>query len=330
MNMRPATDKDPAAKKDMADKNATQRPGIARRELIIAGAGAAAVAAGLGGGATAVAQTAGTAPAAPPSGSPQPGKVAVEKRGAVLLIALDRPEYQNRIDPPIIIGLGKAFYQLDHDDELRVAVLYGNGRDFCAGGDLQALAAGFRSGTIPPKDPDWVNPFGLQPPYRTKPVVVAVHGQTQFGGHENFLAADIRVAASDTVFSQAEAIRGVLPSAGGAIRFQREAGWGNAMRYLLTGDSWGAEEAHRMGLVQEVTPPGKQLDRALELATKVAAAAPLGVRATLASARQALPQSEATALAALTPEFNRLLQTEDVKEAQLALKEHRQPVFHGR
>jgi enoyl-CoA hydratase/carnithine racemase len=256
--------------------------------------------------------------------------VVVEKRGAVLLIALDRPEAQNRIDPPIIIGLGKAFCQLEHDDELRVAVLYGKGSDFCAGGDLPALAAAFRSGVFPPKDPDWINPFGLRPPYRTKPVVVAVHGQTAFGGHEFFLAADIRVAASDTVFSQAEAIRGILPNGGGGIRFQREAGWGNAMRYLLTGDSWGADEACRMGLVQVVTPPGKQLDAALELANKVAAAAPLGVRATLASSRQALPESEATALPALAPEFSRLVQTEDAKEAQQALREHRQPVFHGR
>ncbi len=322
----------PATEKDFADTNDAPLPGTTRRELIIAGAGAAAVAAGLSAAAAQTAQTAPAArpPAPSPSGSIPPGKVSVEKRGAVLLIGLDRPEFQNRIDPPIIIGLGKAFYQLDHDDELRVAVLYGKGRDFCAGGDLPALAAGFRAGLIPPKDPDWINPVGLRPPYRTKPVVVAVHGQTTFGGHENFMAADIRVAASDTVFSQAEAVRGVLPSAGGAIRFQREAGWGNAMRYVLTGDNWGAEEAHRMGLVQEVTPPGKQLDRALELAAKVAAAAPLGVRATLASARQALPESEATALAALTPEFNRLVQTEDVKEAQLALKEHRPPVFHGR
>ena len=314
----------------MADRNDKPRPGIARRELIVAGAGAAAFAAGLGGGATATAQTTQNAPAALPPNAAPPGKVAVVKQGAVLLIALDRPEVQNRIDPPILIGLGKAFYQLEHDDELRVAVLYGKGRDFCAGGDLPALTAGFASGAIPPKDPDWINPVGLRPPYRTKPVVVAVHGQTMLGGHENFLAADIRVAAKDTVFNQAEAIRGVLPSAGGAIRFQREAGWGNAMRYLLTGDSWGAEEAYRMGLVQEVTPPGEQFDRALELANKIAAAAPLGIRATLASARQALPESEAAALAALTPEFNRLVQTEDVKEAQQALKEHRQPVFHGR
>jgi enoyl-CoA hydratase len=159
--------------------------------------------------------------------------------------------------------------------------------------------------------------------------VVAVQGGTQFAGHEYFLAADIRVAASDTVFRQAEVTRGSFPGGGATVRFSREAGWANAMRYMLTGDTWGAEEARRMGLVQEVTLPGKQLDVAIELAKKVAAAAPLGVRATLASSRQALAAQETTALAAVQPTFSRLQQTEDVKEFQRALREGRAPVFRG-
>jgi enoyl-CoA hydratase/carnithine racemase len=101
------------------------------------------------------------------------------------------------------------------------------------------------------------------------------------------------------------------------------------MRYMLTGEQWGAEEARGVGLVQDIAAPGQQLDRAIELAQKIATAAPLGVRATLASARQSLV-GEAAALAALRAEFLRLLQSEDFKEFQRAIQEGRAPVFQGK
>jgi enoyl-CoA hydratase/carnithine racemase len=300
---------------------------IARRDFMIAGAGATTLAAGLAAAGTALAQ-AGPAPATP-LGPAKPGNILVERRGSVLLIGIDRPEAQNRFDVPMLIGLGKAYHQLDHEDELRAAVLYGVGRDFCLGVDRGAFAAAQAAGQLPPKDPDYINPVGLRPPYRLKPVVIAVHGGTKYLGHELFLASDIRVAADDTVFSQGEVARGVFPGGGATVRFPREAGWGNAMRYMLTGDEWGAPEAYRLGLVQEVTPPGKELNRAIDLANKVAAAAPLGVKATLISSRQALAADEATALAALQAEFGRLLQSEDAKEFQRALQEGRAPVYRG-
>jgi enoyl-CoA hydratase len=100
------------------------------------------------------------------------------------------------------------------------------------------------------------------------------------------------------------------------------------MFHMLTGEEWNANEAYRLGLVQAVTPPGKQLDRAIEIANKVAAAAPLGVRATLASAHQAI-SSEDPALQALGPVFAKLIQSEDAKESARASQEHRPPVFHG-
>jgi enoyl-CoA hydratase len=298
------------------DHDVPAAAGIARRDLILAGA-AVVAAVGLG-GAPALAQNAPLAP----------GKVAVERRGAIQLIGIDRAQFQNRLDPATLVGIGKAYYELDHDDALRVAVLYGIGPDFCVGSDVAALAAAFADGSYPPKDPDYINPYQFGPQLRTKPVVVAAHGGTKFGGHELFLACDIRVAASDTVFGQAEVTRGVFPGAGGAIRMTREAGWGNAMLHMLTGEEWTAEEGYRLGLVQAVTPPGKQLDRALELAAKIAAAAPLGVRATLASARQATSSEEA-AFATLRSDFRQILQSEDVKEARRAIAEQRAPVFKG-
>jgi enoyl-CoA hydratase/carnithine racemase len=311
----------------MSDAHHASRAGIVRRDFIVAGAGAAALAAVPAGGSRALAQ-AGSAPGAPPD-SPNSGRILLERRGSVLLIGIDRPQAHNRFDAPMLIGLGKAYYRLDHEDEVRVAVLYGVGSDFSLGIDREAFAAAQASGQLPPKDPDYINPLALRPPYRSKPVVIAVQGGTKYLGHELFLASDIRVAANDAVFSQGEVARGVFPGGGATVRFAREVGWGNAMRYMLTGEEWGTAEAYRLGLVQEVTAPGKELDRALHFANKIAAAAPLGVRATLASSRRALAADEVTALGELQAEFGRLLQSEDAKEFHRALQEGRAPVYRG-
>jgi enoyl-CoA hydratase len=312
----------------MTDRNDRPLPNIGRRDLITIGLGAATLAAGVSGTQAQAPQTQQTTPTAPRS-TASAGKVALEQRGPVLLIGIDRPQTRNLIDPAIIIGVGKALYQMEHDDGLRVAVLHGVGPDFSMGLDPPAFIAAVQAGIIPVKDPDFIGLLALTPPFRAKPLVVAVQGGTQFVGHEYFLAADIRVAASDTVFRQAEVTRGSFPGGGATVRFPREAGWSNAMRYMLTGDTWGAEEARRMGLVQEVTRPGEQLDVAVELAKKIAAVAPLGVRATLASSHQALAAEETSALAAVQPAFSRLQQTEDFKEYQRALREGRPPVFRG-
>jgi enoyl-CoA hydratase/carnithine racemase len=312
----------------------TEQQLIERRQFFGIGAGAAVLAST----GTALAQAGQPSPApqaanptnpgAANPGAADPGKVAIERRAGVVLLGIDRPNAQNRMSPEILIGLGKALHQFEHDDALRVAVVHGIGRDFCLGVDLPAFAAAQASGVLPPKDPDYINPLGLRPPYRSKPVVVAVHGGTKYAGHELFLAADIRIAANDTVFSQGEVGRGIFPGGGATIRFPREAGWGNAMRYMLTGEEWGPEEARRMGLVQEVTDPGKQLERAIAIAERISANAPLGVRATLASAHQAIANEDA-AFAALQTEFPRILQSNDAKEFQKALREGRRPAFLG-
>jgi enoyl-CoA hydratase len=300
--------------------------GVARRDLMYAGAGFGALAA-LAARQTASAQT--TPALSPPVGGSAPGRVIAERRGAVLLVGLDLTEAQGRLTPPAIIGLGKAIYQLEHDDGLRVAVLHSMGPDFCLGLDVPAFAAAQAAGILPPKDPDFINPLGLRPPFRTKPVIVAVQGHAFSVGNELVLAADIRVAARDAIFGQLEVTRGVFPAGGATVRLTREAGWGNAMLHLLTGEPWNADEAYRLGLVQAVTAPGQQLDRAIEIADKVAAAAPLGVRATLASAHQAI-STEDTALAALGPVFAKLIRSDDAKEYGRAVQEHRAPVFRGR
>jgi len=163
---------------------------------------------------------------------------------------------------------------------------------------------------------------------RTKPVVIAVHGRCLTLGIELCLAADVVIAAKDTRFAQIEIKRGIFPFGGATFRFVQVAGWGNAMRWLLTGDEFGADEAHRIGLVQEVALPGTQRERALEIAQTIAAQAPLGVQATIASARKSL--LEEAAARALIPEVQRLMVTADAREGVASFVERRPAKFEGR
>jgi enoyl-CoA hydratase len=299
--------------------------GIDRRGLLGA---AAAAAAGFASPSLAEAQTqpspSGLAPL------PTTKAVVVERQpGGILTIGLDRSEAQNRLDPAMLYAIGKAYYQLEHDDQLRVAVLYAKGKDFVSGLDVPAFNAATRAGQLPPRDPEFLAPLNLLPPLRTKPLVVAVQGAVRTVGHELMLAGDIRVAARDAVFAQSELVAGgILPFGGATIRFPREAGWGNAMRYILTAEEWNAEEAYRLHLVQVVTDPGKQLDRALEFAKKISAAPPLAVRAVLVSARQALATEDA-AIAALAPAAAKIRASFDYQEFQKAVQEKRLPVYHS-
>jgi enoyl-CoA hydratase/carnithine racemase len=161
-------------------------------------------------------------------------------------------------------------------------------------------------------------------------LVCAVQGICLTLGIELLLAADVRVAARSTRFAQIEVKRGIYPAGGATLRFPREVGWGNAMRWLLTGDEFDAAEAHRIGLVQEVTEHGEQLARAIALAEVIAAQAPLGVYATIASSRRALASNEAVAAAELRPGLAPLVASEDMKEGLRAFIERRPGKFRGR
>jgi enoyl-CoA hydratase len=148
---------------------------------------------------------------------------------------------------------------------------------------------------------------------------------------ELLLAAEIRVASSDVRFAQLEIQRGIYPFGGATIRLPGEAGWGNAMRWLLTGDEYDAAEAHRIGLIQEITEPGRHVERAVELAERIASrSAPLGVRATLSSAQRALAEGQAAAAARLNDDMVALLRTQDGTEGMMSFIERRPANFTGR
>jgi enoyl-CoA hydratase len=257
-------------------------------------------------------------------------KVTVERRGQIVLIGINRPYIQNRVDPETYLGLAKAYYQYEHDSSLRAAVLFGHGDNFSRGIDVDAFQALAASGQPLLTDAETIDPLpetkGL-----SKPLIVVVHGDTWNMGHELHLVADIRIAAADTRFGQDENTHGRFPGGGATVRFVREAGWANAMRFMLTGDHWSAQEAFRMGVVQKIAPTADEaLEAGIEMATKIAACGPLGIKATLASAHLAIDLSEAEALSKLEAQYRALYGSEDFKEGRKAEAEGRPPIYQGR
>jgi enoyl-CoA hydratase/carnithine racemase len=254
-------------------------------------------------------------------------RITTEERGHLLLIGFDRPKKMNAFDVQMLKELASAYEALEADDDARVGVVFANGDHFTAGLDLANVAPMVQAGT-PLYGGSAIDPWAVHGRVRTKPIVVAVHGRCLTLGIELCLASDVVVAAQGTRFAQIEIKRGIFPFGGATFRFVQTAGWGNAMRWLLTGDEFSAEEAHRIGLVQEVAPAGEQLARAIAIAETIAAQAPLGVRATIASARQGL--TEEAAARALLPEIQKLMGTADAREGVMSFLERRSARFEGR
>jgi enoyl-CoA hydratase/carnithine racemase len=259
------------------------------------------------------------------------GKITVERKGHLLLMGLNRPEKMNAFDVEMYLELAAAFGELDRDGELRCGLLFAHGKHFTAGLELPKWAPFFSKATFPDLAEGACDPFGLDETKRVgKPMVMAAQGICYTIGLELMLAMDIRVAASDTRFGQIEVRRGIYPVGGATVRLHQEIGWGNAMRYLLTADEISAGEALRLGLVQELTEPGRQFDRALQIAETVSRQAPLGVQASLASARRTRTEGERAAIARLLPDLVPIMKSEDAAEGIRSFVERREGVFKGR
>lgn len=275
--------------------------------------------------------TASEAPeSAPASVMPDRPRVRVERRGPMLLMGLDRPDKRNAADHRMLAELALAYGELDRDPELRVGVVHGIGDHFTGGLDLGDVAPRIGDDGLDVVPEGGVNPWRVDGTGVSKPVIVAVQGSCLTLGIELILAADIAVAADSASFAQLEVSRGILPFGGATLRLPAAIGWGNAMRWMLTGDAFDAAEALRLGLVQEVVPHGTELERAIAIAERIAAQAPLAVQATLANARLAQSGGEEAAALALQPELVRLSRSEDAGEGVRAFLERREPGYRGR
>lgn len=263
------------------------------------------------------------------SEAPVDGVIELEKKGRLMLIGINRPRKLNGFSEKLLREIGEAYDAFENDDEAHVAVVHAFGPHFTAGVQLEQVGAMFAAGlhaSIPGK----IDPFDLFAPLRTKPVVFAVQGICFTIGIELMLAGDIVIAASDTRFGQIEVRRGIFANHGATLRIVERAGWGNAMRYLLTGDEFDAEAAFRLGLVQELVEPGRQLERAIEIAETIAAQAPLAVRQTIVTARKGVFDGWYAAAADFGPEQARIMKTEDAAEGVRSAKERRVGRFKGR
>jgi crotonobetainyl-CoA hydratase len=254
--------------------------------------------------------------------------VIVERRGAILLITLNRPSALNSVNRALSTGLGTAIERLAGDDTLRVGIITGVGRAFCAGMDLKAWAAGEPVDAV--GHPEWGFAGIVQHPI-DKPLIAAVNGLAFGGGFEIALATDLIVADEEALFGFPEVSRGLLAIAGGLLRIGQQLPPRIAAELVLTGRRLPAPEAAAYGLINSITPSGGALDAALALAQTIVENAPLAVQASVRLLRASLTEDSYSDAAwqrnAREMEF--VFGSADAAEGARAFAEKRKPVWTG-
>lgn len=253
--------------------------------------------------------------------------VLVEVKDHVATITLNRPDAMNAINADLALGLVEALRRVRSDDAIRVAVLTGNGRAFCAGADLRSRNPGASASpaeVFATDDQQGFATFDVK-----KPVIAAVNGFCLGGGFEIALACDLRIAAQEARFGLPEITLGFFPLAGAPMRLPRAIPQAFANEMLFLGERIDAETALRYGLVSRVVPADQLLPVAQEMAAKIAGYAPIAVRGlkeiTYAQADLSLPQAMR-----LGGTLRWIVgQTADAKEGPRAFAEKRQPQFRG-
>jgi enoyl-CoA hydratase/crotonobetainyl-CoA hydratase len=242
----------------------------------------------------------------------------------VATVTLNRPEARNAVDRAMAGEIAAALDEVDARDDVRAAVLTGAGPVFCAGMDLKAFAA---TGERPVVSGRGAFGIAARPP--EKPLVAAVEGKALGGGFEVALACDLIVAGPDAVFGLPEVRRGLVAAAGGVVRLPRRVPRALALELVLTGEPIDAPTACRWGLVNRVTEPGAALRVATELATLIAANAPLAVRTAkfLLTAAADWPADEA--FGRQEPHVDAVRRSADAREGALAFAERRSPRWTG-
>jgi len=252
-----------------------------------------------------------------------------ETKEHIAYVTIDRPKVLNALNMATMRELRAVFTAIQGDPEVRVVILTGAGeKAFVAGADITELA---KNNPIEAKAYthqgqaviDLIENCG-------KPVIACINGFALGGGCELALACTIRLASENAKLGQPEVKLGILPGYGGSQRLPRLLGKGIAMQMLLTGEMTTAQEAHRIGLVNEVAPPGELLARAEAIARKIIANAPLAIQYCLEAVNRGMEMPLAEGLHLEATLFGICCATEDKKEGTTAFLEKRPPQFKGK
>lgn len=255
--------------------------------------------------------------------------ILVSQFGHICHIQLNRPEKLNAANRQMLSELSQSFTGAEKNPEVRAIVVSASGKHFTAGLDIADVLGTADSEGINLIPSGKIDPWAMSTPRISKPVIVAVSGTCFTLGVELILATDIAIADETAIFGQLEVTRGILPFGGATSRFPERCGWGNAMKYMLTGEIFDSAEALRIGLIQERVATGTHIDRALAIARKIAEQAPLAVQAVIRNA-SAAREDEATAKKALQKELSALLATEDFSAGVEAFSTRSKPTFLGK
>lgn len=251
-----------------------------------------------------------------------------ERRGAVDILTLNRPDKRNALNTALRTALIAALDELAGDVGVRVIVLTGAGdRAFVAGADVTEFTGRDVAAQAASMQARRVYDVVAA---SERPLVAAINGACLGGGLELALACDIRIASTTARFGQPEVNLGLIPGGGATQRLPRVVGLGAALRLILTGEPVDAAEALRMGLVEEVTEPEDCLERAIAVAERIARNSPVAVAAARRATRAALGLPLAAGLDLERAAFLAAFAAEDRAEGIAAFLEKRQPVFPGR
>jgi enoyl-CoA hydratase/carnithine racemase len=251
-----------------------------------------------------------------------------ERRGAVQVLRLNRPEARNALNPELLTAIGLAMLEAEKDPDVRAVVLTGTGdRAFCAGMDLRGFAEGGSGGTS--GNPDAMRGFArFANGDIGVPIVGAANATAVAGGFELLLDCDVVVASEAASFGVPEVKRGLF-AAGGGVFISTRIPLAVALELTLTGDPIDAGRALALGLINQVVKPAEVLDAAVALAERIARNGPLALRATKQMVRTASTDLERAKV--LAAEWHpKVFDSEDAKEGATAFIEKRDPVWKGR
>jgi enoyl-CoA hydratase/carnithine racemase len=268
-------------------------------------------------------------PAASPAAALTLANVLYEKKGAIAYVTVNRPKVLNALNTPTWKDLRTAFQDARDDTAVRGVILTGAGnKAFIAGADISELARvtafeAEQSSRFGQRVLDLIEDLG-------KPVIAAVNGFALGGGCETAMACSIRLAVDTAKFGQPEVKLGLVPGGGGTQRLPRLVGKGRALQLILSGEMISAQEAYRIGLVNEVVPVADLITRAEAILNKIASNAPIAVKFALEAANKGLETSQDEGLLLEASYFGLCAATEDKKEGTTAFLEKRAPRFQGR